>query len=135
MHGESRALDLEKRGGHQKHQRRITALYFSLEEELEDLGHIGLSMARCFNFHPCKMLAECGKTEATVSLIFSLRFLGHLGFGQSTFLGIEISEDQGVLLTLRANALLFKLHSSWYLVECIVVHPQVPHHAWGLSLM
>jgi hypothetical protein len=89
MHGESRALDLEKRGGHQKHQRRITALYFSLEEELEDLGHTSLSRVRCFDFHPCKVLAEGGMTETAVSLIPSLRFLG-LGFGLSTFLGIKL---------------------------------------------
>jgi hypothetical protein len=89
MHGEGRALDLEKRGGHQKHQRCINDLDFSLEEELEDLGHIGLSRVRCFDFHPYKMLAKGGKTETTVSLILSLRFLG-LGFGLSTFLGIKL---------------------------------------------
>jgi hypothetical protein len=86
---EGRALDLEKRGGHQKHQRRIAALDFSLEEELEDLGCIGLSRVRCFDFHLCKMLAKGGKTETAMSLILSLRFLG-LGFGLSTFLGIKL---------------------------------------------
>ncbi len=89
MRGEGRALDLEKRGGHQKHQRYIAALDFSLEEELEDQGHIGLSRVRCFDFHPCKVLAKGGKAETAVSLILSLRFL-ELGFGLSTFLGIEL---------------------------------------------
>jgi hypothetical protein len=94
MHGEGRALDLEKRGGHQKHQRRITALDFSPEEELEDLGHLGLSRVRCFDFHPCKVLAEGGKAETAVSHILSLRFLG-LGFGLSTFLDTKLLGPKG----------------------------------------
>ena len=74
------------REGHQIHQKRIDTLDFSLEQSLEELGHIGLSRIRSRSLHLGKVLGESSKTEsAAVVVVVILRLLG-LGFCLDIFL-------------------------------------------------
>ncbi len=79
-------LDLGKEG-HQIHQWQIDALDFSLENILQEQGHIGLGRIRGQKFHLSKVLAKTCKANATLWVVI-VTFRGLTAIGRLLSLGL-----------------------------------------------